>query len=191
MKKPTIFVIVILLIGLCLFGGDANAGNPFKKKQHEPSGVNATTRPAVQDTFCGATFGSSYSTTLSKIKKKYKSGIMPFGVKYGVSLDMFDFGGFVWSNTVFYTKPKIGFYRIIMSHDCSTTKDAETLFIYFRDLIKEKYGEHVMVTEEDSVFYKDLNGRSVLLSKKGFSLGLTYSDDILSDIEHARVLNEM
>lgn len=191
MKKSTIFAIASLLIGLFLFEGSAYTGNPLKKKQHEPSGVNATTWPAIQDSFCGVTFGCSYERVISKVKRKYKTGVLGFGVKHGVNVSMFDFGGSVWETTTFYTKPKIGFYRIIMSLQCRSEGDAETTFVYFRGLIQEKYGDNVMITEDGNVFYKDLNDRSILLSRKGLSVTLAYSDDILSGIEHTRVINEI
>ncbi len=155
------------------------------------SGIDAVGLPAVQDNFAGVSFGMKYPLVRGKLERKYHGLLMEFGKNVGISVRFFEFAGYSFNKAIFYTNGKYGFHKIIMTSDFSSNTDRDLMYGHYLNLLKEKYGSRLL-SEDDSAYYRDLNGRSVLLSrKKPYELMLVYCDDTLNDMLHKKHLNEI
>lgn len=148
--------------------------------------------PAIQDSFAGVSFGTKYVSACTILERKYpRLNLKELGDELGVHVTGFKFAGFTFDEATFYTEKEVGFYRIIMISKFRTEYDQNLIFNHYLSLLKEKYGEKIMV-EEDTAYYLDLHNRSVYLSReKTLELTLIYSDDTLRESIHKKNLNEI
>lgn len=162
------------------------------QKHCERSIVSTIDWPAVQDSFAGVSFGTKYVSACNILERKYpRLNLKELGDELGVHVTGFKFAGFTFDEATFYTEKEVGFYRIIMISKFRTEYDQNLIFKHYLSLLKEKYGEKVMV-EEDTAYYLDLDNRSVYLSReKTLELTLIYSDDTLRESVHKKNLNEI